>query len=121
MPVARAARLANLDQLCARLRTRRRCNALAEKVIEASSPPNETLFFPGHRALRRVAAIDSQLPHGDQTAKNLPIWSAAASPPGKRRRSIYMLIRELGTDGRLIDILGTDLSDQILNRAREAK
>ena len=117
MPVARAARLANLDELCARLRS---CAdaPLARKVIEALTT-NETLFF------RDIAPFDAlrQKLIPELLAKRSPkltVWSAAASS-GQEAYSIAMLLKELGTGGRPVEILGTDLSEQVLDRAREAK
>ncbi len=117
MPVARAATLANHDELCARLRAGTD-TALAQKVIEALTT-NETLFFRDmapFEALRR-RMIPELLATRPQ---KLAIWSAAASS-GQEAYSIAMLIRELGTDSRSVEILGTDISEQILDRAREAK
>lgn len=117
MPVARAASLANLDELCACLRTGVDAT-LAQKVIEALTT-NETLFF------RDIAPFEAlrgrMIPELLATKpQKLAIWSAAASS-GQEAYSIAMLIRELGTDSRSVEILGTDISEQILDRAREAK
>jgi chemotaxis protein methyltransferase CheR len=117
MPVARAARLANLDELCARLRTGIDA-VLAQKVIEALTT-NETLFF------RDIAPFDALrqrlIPELlEKRSQKLAIWSAAASS-GQEAYSIAMLLKELGTVDRPVEILGTDLSEQILERAREAK
>jgi len=116
MPVARAAKLANLDELCARLRIGSD-PALQQKVIEALTT-NETLFF------RDIAPFDAlrQRLIPELLAKRSPkitIWSAASSS-GQEAYSIAMLLKELGTD-RPVEILGTDLSEQILDRAREGK
>jgi chemotaxis protein methyltransferase CheR len=117
MPVARAAKLATLDELCTRLRMKVDA-ALEQKVIEALTT-NETLFF------RDMAPFDAlrQRLIPELLAKRpakLSIWSAAASS-GQEAYSIAMLLKELGTEGKPVDILGTDLSEQILDRAREAK
>lgn len=117
MPIARAAKLANLDELCASLRNGVDA-VLAQKVIEALTT-NETLFF------RDIAPFDAMrqrlIPEllAKRTSK-LTIWSAAASS-GQEAYSIAMLLKELGTVDRPVEILGTDLSEQILDRAREAK
>jgi chemotaxis protein methyltransferase CheR len=117
MPVARAAKIANLDELCARLRSGAD-PVLAQQVIEALTT-NETLFF---RDIAPFEALRQRLiPElmAKRSAK-LAIWSAAASS-GQEAYSIAMLLKELGTVDRPIEILGTDLSEQILDRAREAK
>jgi chemotaxis protein methyltransferase CheR len=117
MPVARAARLASLDELCARLRAKSSPD-LARQVIEALTT-NETLFFRDMApfdALRRqlVPELLARKPH------KLTIWSAASSS-GQEAYSIAMLLNEMNVGGQPVDILGTDLSEQILERAREAK
>jgi chemotaxis protein methyltransferase CheR len=117
MPVARAAKIATLDDLCARLRTGAD-KALNQKFIEALTT-NETLFF------RDIAPFDALrqrlVPEllAKRSAK-LTIWSAAASS-GQEAYSIAMLLKELPGVDRPVEILGTDLSEQILDRAREAK
>jgi chemotaxis protein methyltransferase CheR len=117
MPVARAASISSLDELCVRLRAGTD-KALEQKVIEALTT-NETLFF------RDIAPFDAlrQKLIPELLAirpSKLTIWSAAASS-GQEAYSIAMLLKEMGSDGRPVEILGTDLSEQILDRAREAK
>jgi chemotaxis protein methyltransferase CheR len=117
MPVARAASIANLDDLCVRLRAGTN-KALEQKVIEALTT-NETLFF------RDIAPFDAlrQRLIPELLARRSPklsIWSAAASS-GQEAYSIAMLLKELPGVDRPVEILGTDLSEQILDRAREAK
>jgi chemotaxis protein methyltransferase CheR len=82
---------------------------------------NETLFF------RDMAPFDALrtllLPELMKTlppAQPLRIWSAAASS-GQEAYSIAMLLREAGPQQRPVQIVGTDISDQILDVAREAK
>jgi chemotaxis protein methyltransferase CheR len=117
MSVARAAKLANLDELSGRLRAGGD-TVLAQKVIEALTT-NETLFF------RDVAPFDALrqrlIPELlARRSSKLTIWSAAASS-GQEAYSIAMLLSEMGTVDRPVEILGTDLSEQILERAREAR
>ncbi|AXC12892.1 Chemotaxis protein methyltransferase CheR [Acidisarcina polymorpha] len=117
MPVARAAQMSSLDELCTRLRAKT-SPGLARSVIEALTT-NETLFF------RDMAPFEALRLHmlPELLAKKpqkLAIWSAAASS-GQEAYSIAMLIKEYGIGGCPVDILGTDLSEQILERAREAK
>jgi chemotaxis protein methyltransferase CheR len=122
LPVARAAKLATLDELCVRLRAKA-SPVLAQEVIEALTT-NETLFFrdmaPFDALRQRV--IPELL---EKRPAKLAIWSAAASS-GQEAFSIAMLvqemrIKEMKTLPCPVDILGTDLSEQILDRAREAK
>jgi chemotaxis protein methyltransferase CheR len=118
-PVARNAKLANLDDLCARLRTKA-CPNLSQQVMEALTT-NETLFF------RDVAPFEAlrtrvlpELMEERPATRALRIWSAAASS-GQEAYSIAMLLHEMGLQNRPVEILGTDISAQILERAREAK
>ncbi len=102
LPVARAARLANLDELCAYLRTGIDA-VLAQKVVEALTT-NETLFF------RDIAPFDALrqrlIPELlEKRFQNLAIWSAAASS-GQEAYSIAMLLKEMGTVDRPVEILG---------------
>jgi chemotaxis protein methyltransferase CheR len=117
LPVARTAKLASLDELCVRLRAKA-SPGLAQEVIEALTT-NETLFF------RDVAPFDALrlrvIPELlERRPAKLAIWSAAASS-GQEAFSIGMLLKEMKTVPCPVDILGTDLSEQILDRAREAK
>jgi chemotaxis protein methyltransferase CheR len=119
MPVARSAGLKTLDELCSRLRSRTPAG-LSQMVMEALTT-NETLFF---RDMAPFQALKSRLL--PELLESLPagqilnIWSAAASS-GQEAYSIAMLIRDLGFGARETRILGTDISEQILNCAREAK
>jgi chemotaxis protein methyltransferase CheR len=117
-PVMREAKLASLDELCGRLRAKA-SPALAQQVIEALTT-NETLFF---RDMAPFEALRQRLiPEllEKRRMQKPAIWSAAASS-GQEAYSIAMLWREMGLAEKPIDILGTDLSEQILDRAREAK
>lgn len=119
MPVARAAGMTTLDELCARLRSKISVG-LSQQVMEALTT-NETLFF---RDMAPFEALKTGL-LPDVMASVLPgrsvnIWSAAASS-GQEAYSIAMLLREPAFAGRSVNILGTDISEQILNVAREAK
>jgi chemotaxis protein methyltransferase CheR len=117
MPVARAAKLASLDELCARLRAKSSPD-LARQVIEALTT-NETLFF---RDMAPFEALRLQLIPELLVTKprKLTIWSAASSS-GQEAYSIAMLLKEMNIGSQPVEILGTDLSEQILERARQAR
>ncbi len=117
MPVARAAKLTTLDELCTKLKAKT-APLLAKQVIEALTT-NETLFFRDNapfEALKTVILPDLL----KKKPQKLAIWSAAASS-GQEAYSIAMLLKEMGAGVCPADILGTDLSEQILDRARDAK
>ena len=117
-PVARQAGIASLNDLCKRLRERAE-PMLRQQVMEALTT-NETLFF---RDMAPFEALQQRLL--PEFMKSLPstqplkIWSAAASS-GQEAYSIAMLLREHYPEGRYAKILGTDISEQILNTARQA-
>jgi chemotaxis protein methyltransferase CheR len=117
MPVARAAQLGSLDELCARLKAKT-SPELGRQVIEALTT-NETLFF---RDMAPFEALRTRLIPEllEKRSPRITIWSAAASS-GQEAYSIAMLLKEMKSVDRPVEILGTDLSDQILDRAREAK
>jgi chemotaxis protein methyltransferase CheR len=118
-PILRSAKLATLDDLCIRLRTRS-SPELTQRVMEALTT-NETLFF------RDMAPFDAlkkqilpELLSKLAPSRPLEVWSAAASS-GQEAYSIAMLLEEQGPHAMPPRILGTDISEQILDCAREAK
>jgi chemotaxis protein methyltransferase CheR len=118
-PVMRGANLATLNDLCTRLRMRVN-SELTQQVMEALTT-NETLFFRDMAPFdavrtRMLPELMERLP----PTQPLNIWSAAASS-GQEAYSIAMLLQERGLTTRSIQILGTDISEQILETARLAK
>lgn len=94
-------------------------HALHRKVVSAMTT-NETSFFRDVHpfdALRKSVLPD--LIARRRTARAISIWSAACST-GQEAYSIAMLIREHFPElaGWHVRILGTDLSDDVLERAR---
>jgi len=119
MPIVRSEGLASLDELCARIRTQLHPK-LRQEVVEAMTT-NETLFFRDvspFEALR--TAILPQLKEHRGRERKLSFWSAAASS-GQEAYSLAILLLEMGFGDWTIDIVGTDLSEQILDRARGGK
>lgn len=118
-PILRGAKLSTLNELCAQLRTRR-YPSLSQLVMEALTT-NETYFF---RDMAPFEALRTQLLPALITKlasdAKLRIWSAAASS-GQEAYSIAILLRELDIHDRTANILGTDISEQILTYAQEAK
>ena len=119
MPLARNAKLANLDELCARLRSKR-WPELSQEVMEALTT-NETLFFRDMAPFEalRMRVLPELMGQRPPT-QTLRIWSAAASS-GQEAYSVAMLVHEMKLESRPVDILGTDISENILERARQAK
>lgn len=118
-PVAKSEGLANVTDLVSKLRWQNP-PALVEKVVEALTT-NETLFFRDSRPFEHLKR--DVFP--DLFARNLgqPIrlWSAACST-GQEPYSIAMLLVEhFPLQASLVSILGTDLSTEVLDRARAGR
>lgn len=117
-PIVRDEGLHDLNALCLLLR-RHGPSPLRNRVIEAMTT-NETLFF---RDVAPFQALRQEiLPEGLRTCGSRPlrIWSAASST-GQEAYSIAMVASELGLGlGKSrLEILGTDLSEEVIARARE--
>jgi chemotaxis protein methyltransferase CheR len=119
--VAREEGFTSLNQLVAELR-RTQASVLHRKTIEAMTT-NETTFF---RDIHPFEALRLQvLPELIQrraAQRQLSIWCAACSS-GQEPYTIAMLIREHFPEltGWQIRILGTDLSSEMLGRAKIAR
>jgi chemotaxis protein methyltransferase CheR len=120
LPVARQQGLDDISALVARLK--RGEAALTTQVVEAMTT-NETSFF---RDVHPFDALRTEvLPSllgARRTQRTLRIWSAAAST-GQEAYSIAMILREHFPElaGWNISILGTDLSNDVLEKAREGR
>jgi chemotaxis protein methyltransferase CheR len=120
-PLAKRHGLSTAAELVQRLQTTNEI-ALRQQVVEAMTT-NETSFFrDGHpfEALRQT--ILPELLQRRAAQKSLQIWSAACST-GQEAYSTVMLLNEhfpqLAT--WKTSVLGTDLSDDVLEKARQAK
>lgn len=117
-PVARKHGIEGLTDLVASLRTRTNDTVLTE-VVEAMTT-NESFFFRDSHMFDTFR--DEALPAliaARQSTKRLRIWCAAASS-GQEPYSIAMILKEMEAKlaGWKVDILGTDLSLDILDRAK---
>jgi len=115
-PILKREGLRDLAELAARVRL---SSALEREVVDAMTT-NESLFFRDAKpfdALRKT--VLPRLHAARPTGKTLRIWSAAAST-GQEAYSIAMVAAELATTmaGRRVEILGTDLAREPLERAR---
>jgi chemotaxis protein methyltransferase CheR len=119
MPVLAQEKLASLDELCARLQ-RAPQESLRRRVIE-SMTTHETLFFRDPQVFDTLRThLIPELAARRRSTKSLRIWSAACSS-GQETYSLAMLLVEHGISDWNIEIVGTDLSNQILERARAAR
>jgi chemotaxis protein methyltransferase CheR len=118
-PIIRDLGLASINDLCALLQAT--CEpGVGRQVVEAMTT-NETYFFrdPSHYdAIRNV--LLPRLKEERQDTKKLRFWSAAAST-GQEAYSLAMLLLENGLSEWNVQILGTDFSSQVLERARSGK
>ena len=118
-PIVRQLGLGSINDLCALLIATRE-ESIGRKVVEAMTT-NETYFFrdPAHYdAIRSV--LLPRLKQERRDVKRLRFWSAAAST-GQEAYSLAMLLLEEEFSDWNIQIVGTDFSSQVLERARSGK
>jgi len=118
-PIVRQLGLGSINDLCALLRATREPE-VGRQVVEAMTT-NETYFFrdPAHYEAIRTVLL-ARLKEDRRDTKKLRFWSAAAST-GQEAYSLAMLLLETGFADWNVQILGTDFSSQVLERARSAK
>jgi chemotaxis protein methyltransferase CheR len=118
-PMLRREGMAGLDALALRLRAPR-AEALAAEVVEALTT-NESSFFRDGKPFEHLRKLLPKLAAARPAGQVIRIWSAACSS-GQEAYSIAMTVSELGAAmaGRRVEILGTDLSREMLDRAQEA-
>lgn len=117
MPVARKRGLKGLDDLVQGLRAKD--DALVREITEAMTT-NESFFFRDAKPFDQFR--DMVLPYMLQARavkKSLRIWCAAASS-GQEPYSLAMLLKEQAArlSGWKLEIVGTDISREILEKAR---
>lgn len=120
-PLARKEGIGSVAELVSKLRTQS-FNRLHSAVIEAMTT-NETSFFRDSTPFDAMrATLIPQLVEKRRKERRIAIWSAASSS-GQEIYSIAILLKELGTmlDGFQITLLATDLSAQMVTRARDGK
>lgn len=118
MPVSRKWSMKGLDELASTVRAKRD-EALLRDITEAMTT-NESSFFRDQKPFDQFKAV--VLPHllANRAAKRtFRIWSAACSS-GQEAYSLAMMLNEEGPKlaGWRIEIVGTDLSTEMVNKAR---
>jgi len=114
-PLIEQERLSSLDQLCERLR-KAPTESLRRRVVE-SMTTHETLFFRDPAVFEMLRAeLIPELAKARAATRTLRIWSAACSS-GQEPYTLAMLLLEAGYGDWKLEILGTDISTQILDRA----
>jgi chemotaxis protein methyltransferase CheR len=117
MPIARKRGMKDLGELIGALRGMDR--QLIEDVVEAMTT-NESFFFRDTKPFDQFRYV--VLPHmikARAAKKHLRIWCAAASS-GQEPYSLAMILEDFKSQlaGWRIEIIGTDISREILNKAR---
>lgn len=115
-PIVKQHGLVSINDLCALLRGKGN-PAIDHQVVEAMTT-NETYFFrdPGqYEAIRTVLLPRLQGERKD--TKKMRFWSAASST-GQEAYTLAMLLLESGLEDWNIQILGTDFSAKVVERAR---
>jgi chemotaxis protein methyltransferase CheR len=118
-PIVRQLGLDSINDLCALMLATREAT-ISRQVVEAMTT-NETYFFRDpaqYDAIRSI--LLPRLRQERQDRKKLRFWSAAAST-GQEAYSLAMVLLEEGLSDWSIQILGTDFSSQVLDRARSGK
>lgn len=120
-PVARKHSIGSADEVLTKLRQAPSA-ALVNDVLDAMTT-NETLFFRDQRPFDQFRdKIIPELLQRNAASKRIRIWCAACSS-GQEPYSLAMLFNELGPKvaGWKLEIVATDISKTILDRARKAE
>jgi chemotaxis protein methyltransferase CheR len=119
LPVARKWKLATFDDLVRVIRSKMD-EAVIRDVVEAMTT-NESFFFRDTKPFDQFKALVlPALLKSRANSRTIRIWSAACSS-GQEPYSLAMILSEMAAqlNGWKIEIVGTDLSSEILNRAKE--
>jgi chemotaxis protein methyltransferase CheR len=119
LPVARKWKLATFDDLVRTIRSRMD-EAVIRDVVEAMTT-NESFFFRDTKPFDQFKQLVlPALLKNRAAARTIRIWSAACSS-GQEPYSLAMILSEMAAqlNGWKVEIVGTDLSTEILGRARE--
>ncbi len=118
LPVARKAGLLNLAELVAALKLAQD-PALMTTVVEAMTT-NESFFFRDKMPFEHFrSAIMPALLAARRSSRGIRIWCAAAAT-GQEPYSLAMCLKEIEAEiaGWRIELLATDLSGEVLEKAR---
>ena len=121
LPVARKAGLANLAELVTALKLAQDA-ALMTAVVEAMTT-NESFFFRDKMPFEHFrSTIMPALFAARRSSRTIRIWCAAAAT-GQEPYSLAMCLKEIEADiaGWRIELLATDLSSEVLEKARSGR
>jgi chemotaxis protein methyltransferase CheR len=119
LPVARKAGLANLGALVDAIKRGSGDDALTTAVVEAMAT-NESFFFRDKIPFEHFRSIVMPaLIAARRSARSIRIWCAAASN-GQEPYSLAMCLKQMEREiaGWRIELLATDLSGEVLEKAR---
>lgn len=118
-PIVRQLGLDSINDLCALLIATQKPD-IGRRVVEAMTT-NETYFYrdPAYYDAIRTTLLP-HLKEERKDTKRLRFWSAAAST-GQEAYSLAMLLLENAFSDWNVQILGTDFSSAVLERARAAR
>ena len=116
IPIVRKENLRTINDLCALIRATS-AGRVSQDVVEAMTT-NETLFFRDIVPFKvlRSTILPPRIEERKAT-RRLSFWSAASSS-GQEAYSIAMMLCEMGLQDWNIEILGTDLNEKMVERAR---
>ncbi len=118
-PIVRQLGLGTINDLCALIQATSETE-VGRRVAEAMTT-NETYFFRDPAQFEAIRTVLlPRLKEGRRDTKKLRFWSAAAST-GQEAYSLAMLLLAEALSDWDIQILGTDFSSQVLERARSGK
>jgi len=116
LPLVRKAGLGGLSDLAERLK-RPNVEPLVVEVVEAMMT-NESFFFRDKLPFDQFRnSVMPALMAARAAQKRVRIWCAAAAT-GQEPYSLAMCLKELGVAGWRIDIIATDLSIEVLEKAK---
>jgi chemotaxis protein methyltransferase CheR len=119
MPIVARRQLGNLNELCALMKATGEY-PLRREVVEAMTT-NETQFFRDidvWDGLRTTVIPELQERH--KATRLLRLWSAASSS-GQEAYTLAILLLEMGLGDWAIQIVGTDISEVMLEQARRGR
>ncbi|MDX2104709.1 MAG: chemotaxis protein CheR [Alphaproteobacteria bacterium] len=120
MPVARKIGVKGLDELVVKLR--QRSDASLERLVVEAMTTNETLFFRDTKPFEQLTRLVlPNLLEKRAAKRQIRVWCAAAST-GQEPYSIAIALKEEGAKvaGWKIELLGTDINLEVIERARAA-
>jgi len=117
-PILRKRNIASLEELVRLLRTQRD-EVLMGEIVEAMTT-NESFFFRDQKPFDQFRQfVMPKMMAANASKKSLRIWSAACST-GQEPYSLAMILNEMENlwRGWTIEIVGTDLSNEVLAKAK---